>query len=53
MRFMIWNTKMQVFECNVCRWSQALSPDSNDPAERLELEFSLHRCEEHRRKSAA
>jgi hypothetical protein len=53
MRFMIWNTEMQTFECNECRWHQALCTDCSDPAERVEMEFNLHRCEEHQQRSAA
>jgi hypothetical protein len=53
MRFLVWNTEMQKYECSDCRWKQALNPESNDPAERLEHEFAAHNCEEHQRKAAA
>ncbi len=53
MRFLVWNTEMQKYECSDCRWKQALNPESSDPAERLEHEFAAHSCEEHQRKAAA
>ena len=53
MRFLVWNSEMQKYECSDCRWKQALNPESNDPAERLEHEFAAHNCEEHQRKAAA
>lgn len=53
MRFLLWNTETQKYECTECSWRQALCSESNHPAERLELEFQTHRCEEHQRKSAA
>lgn len=53
MRFLVWNTEMQKYECSDCRWKQALNPESSDPAERLEHEFAAHNCEEHQRKAAA
>jgi hypothetical protein len=53
MRFMIWNGDRQVYECNLCEWKQAILASRSDPAECLERDFSLHQCEEHRRKAAA
>ncbi|HWB32473.1 MAG TPA: hypothetical protein VG714_04805 [Acidobacteriaceae bacterium] len=53
MRFLTWNTETQKYECSECCWKEALCADCNDPAERLELNFQGHRCEEHQRKAAA
>ena len=53
MRFLVWNGDTQKYECSECRWKQALSTDSSDPAERLEMQFDAHACEEHQRKAAA
>ena len=53
MRTMIWNTETQAYECNACQWEQAICTNCSDPAERLELDFSLHRCEEYRERAAA
>jgi hypothetical protein len=52
MRFMVWNAEMQRYECRECRWQQALCAACNDPAEKLELEFQAHRCEDHQKKAA-
>ena len=53
MRLLVWNTERQMYECSDCRWIQALCSDCSDPAEKLEIEFDAHRCEEHQRKIAA
>jgi hypothetical protein len=53
MRFMVWNTEMQKYECSHCSWKQAILADCSDPAEKLELEFQTHRCEEYLQKAAA
>lgn len=53
MRFMVWNTETQRYECSGCGWRQALCADCSDPAERLEMEFLNHRCEEYLREAAA
>lgn len=52
MRFLVWNTETKQYDCSECSWKQALSAASNDPAERLELEFQSHRCEDFQRKAA-
>jgi hypothetical protein len=53
MRFLVWNTERKFYECSDCHWKQALCADCNDPAEKLELQFTMHRCVEYQRKSAA
>ena len=53
MRFMVWNTETQKYECSVCRWKQSICADCNDPAERLEHDFDTHVCEQHQQKAAA
>ncbi len=53
MRFLVWNGDRQKYECSECSWKQALRTDCSDPAERLEMQFDQHSCEEHQRKAAA
>lgn len=46
------DTETQKYQCSDCRWKQALCADCNDPAEKLELEYQAHRCEDHGSKAA-
>lgn len=52
MRLLEWNTETQMYECSECRWRQALNTEASDPAEKLEREFEMHRCEEYQQKAA-
>ena len=53
MRLMVWNNEIQKYECSECCWKESICADCNDPAERLELLFDAHICEQHQQKAAA